>query len=187
MPLTEALVEADFAAVMASQEYLRRWSDSSWPTDDFALADNADDLRDHRIEHEERVAFTFSVLARDAHDVRVAGCIYIRSVIDAFATRDVRMTALAGVAPGAAIVRGWIRTDESTGLLDELVGATVSWLGGDEWSFSEVWWQASSLVPDQLAACERTGLIRTVAVQAPGGVTWHLRAVAAPLVVTDAT
>ena len=63
VPLTEELVDADLAAVMASREYLRRWSDSPWPEDDFTRADNEEDLRDHRLEHEDGVAFTYSVLA----------------------------------------------------------------------------------------------------------------------------
>ena len=121
VPLTEDLVDADLAAVMASREYLRRWSDSPWPEDDFTRADNEEDLRDHRREHEDGVAFTYSVLA--ARVERVVGCVYIRPLADALETRDVDVStdtvavavAVAEIVPDAAVVRGWIRSDEPAG------------------------------------------------------------------------
>ena len=125
VPLTEALVDADLAAVMASREYLRRWSDSPWPEDDFTRADNEKDLRGHRLEHEDGVAFTYSVLAADGE--HVVGCTYIRALADALETRDVDIsaavaaaTAVAEIARDAAIVRGWVRSDEPAGLLGSI-------------------------------------------------------------------
>ena len=147
--LTEELVDADLAAVMASREYLRRWSDSPWPEDDFTRADNEEDLRHHRLEHEDGVAFTYSVLASDVDEGRVVGCIYIRPLVDALETRDVDvstiavLTAAARIAPDAAVVRGWIRSDEPAGLLDVLVATSIGWLAGDAWGFPDVWWMAS--------------------------------------------
>ena len=61
--------------------------------------------------------------------------------------------AVAEIAPDAAVVRGWIRSDEPPALLDALVEASVAWLAGDAWGFPDVWWMASSAVPDQLEAC----------------------------------
>ena len=183
--LTEELVDADLAAVMASREYLRRWSDSPWPEDDFTRADNEEDLRHHRLEHEDGVAFTYSVLASDVDEGRVVGCIYIRPLVDALETRDVDvstiavLTAAAGIAPDAAVVRGWIRSDEPAGLLDVLVATSIGWLAGDAWGFQDVWWMASSAVPDQLEACTHAELTRAVSVPSASsatGITWELRA-----------
>ncbi len=184
VPLTEELVDADLAAVMASREYLHRWSDSSWPEDDFTRADNAEDLRGHRLEHEDGVAFTYSVLAASVE--RVVGCIYIRPLTDALETRDVDVstdtlaTALAEIVPDAAVVRGWIRSDEPPELLDALVEGSVAWLAGDSWGFPDVWWMASSVVPDQLETCRHAGLTRAISIPSGTGITWELRAAARP-------
>ena len=174
VPLTEALVDADYEAVMASRDLLRRWSNSSWPTMDFTVRDNEADLRDHRIEHEQGVAFTFSVLEPSVD--RVVGCIYVRAVIDALATRRLVPTGPITVVPGAAAVRGWIRADDPEELLGELVSTTTSWLSGGAWTLPEVWWQANWRTPDQLAACDRVGLARDLVVDGADGVRWHLRA-----------
>jgi hypothetical protein len=174
VPLTEALVEADYDAVMASADLLQRWSNSSWPEKDFTVGDNEADLRVHRVEHEQDVAYTYSVL--DASSDRVVGCIYIRAVIDALASRELVVTGPITAVPGAAAVRGWIRADDPPELLDELVSTTTSWLSGDAWTLPEVWWQANSRTPDQLAACDRVGLVRDLVVDGADRVWWHLGA-----------
>ena len=74
-PLRASDVELDYDAVMSSAEMLRRWSQSGWPADDFTLAQNLDDLRRHEREHEERQAFTFTVL--DPPGTRCLGCVYL--------------------------------------------------------------------------------------------------------------
>lgn len=50
--LTAAHAERDHAALMASVAYLRRWSDSDWPADDFSVAENREELGWHDEEHE---------------------------------------------------------------------------------------------------------------------------------------
>lgn len=179
VPLTEDHVLADLDAVLASAEYLRRWSDSEWPEPGFSVADNEADLRRHRTEHEERVAFTYSVQSVDGG--RVIGCIYIHPARHALATRDIDVGALDIPLPGpdAAVVRGWIRRDEPADLLDHLVVETMRWMSGGDWSFAEVWWQAPEQTTDQLTACDRAGLIRRIGV--PGaGTGWQLRSPAVP-------
>jgi hypothetical protein len=173
VPLTEALVDPDYDAVMTSRELLRRWSNSRWPTMDFTVAENESDLREHRLEHEQGVAYTFSVLERSGP--RVAGCIYIRAVLDALTTRRIVPGDDFPVLPGAAAVRGWVRADEPGELLDELVSTTTTWLSGGSWTLPEVWWQANWRTPEQLAACDRIGLARDVVLDGPDGVRWHLR------------
>ena len=46
---------------MSSLDYLRMWSDSEWPTDDFTVAVNRAELTRHDDEHRARIAFTYSV------------------------------------------------------------------------------------------------------------------------------
>ena len=45
-------VELDYQALMSSKDFLRRWSQSGWPTDDFSLEENLADLNYH---YEEQV------------------------------------------------------------------------------------------------------------------------------------
>lgn len=175
VPLTEAHTLVDLEAVLASADELRRWSDSEWPEPGFDAAANTTDLRRHREEHEQGVAFTYSVQTPDGN--RVLGCIYVNPLDRALTTRGVAAHHVSAppVAGGAAVVRGWIRADEPTALLDHLVDSSVGWLAGPSWHFPEVWWQAPTQLPAQLAACDRARLVRRIDV--PGiGTGWQLRA-----------
>jgi hypothetical protein len=71
-PLTTDHVELDYAAVMDTREWLREWSGSTWPADDFTVDENREDLARHQREHEEGVAFTFTVLRSDAPNASAA-------------------------------------------------------------------------------------------------------------------
>src|SRR5437867_3283681 len=73
-PLRATDVELDYDAVMSSAEMLRRWSQSTWPADDFTLSENLDDLQRHEHEHKEREAFTFTIL--NPEGTRCLGCVY---------------------------------------------------------------------------------------------------------------
>ena len=49
-PLRATDAEADFEALMSSQEMLREWDQSDWPSDDFTLEENRADLAEHERE-----------------------------------------------------------------------------------------------------------------------------------------
>ena len=53
-PITAADARFDCEAVMDSREYLRQWEQSTWPEDDFTVADNQSDLVDHERWNSER-------------------------------------------------------------------------------------------------------------------------------------
>jgi hypothetical protein len=147
VPLNTDLLHEDYSAVMATREHLRWWSDSSWPTDDFDIAENALDLAWHAEEHHERVAFTYSVLdAAATSRPQVVGCIYIRPFSSACSTRGVECPADLSASP-EAVARGWL-IDEWTQHRDALRRATLSWLRSHAWSFQEAWWQ-ERLPPDR--------------------------------------
>ena len=123
-PLRTTDVELDFEAVMASRAMLRRWSDSSWPADDFTLDGNLADLAFHQREHEAGEAYTYTVmnLAGD----RCLGCVYINPLAPELiraggcqaADREVR----------AASVRFWVRSDHAgSDLEQELFDALQAW------------------------------------------------------------
>lgn len=140
--LTIELVREDYAAVMATADHLRWWSASTWPTDDFTLVENEQDLRWHDDEHRERVAFTYSVLDAEAFDVghrRVVGCLYIRPFSTACSTRGV-VCPPDLLASADAVARGWL-IDEFAAQRSEFTDVVLAWLCSDAWQLPGAWWQ----------------------------------------------
>jgi hypothetical protein len=140
--LTVELVREDYEAVMATADHLRWWSASTWPTDDFTLAENAQDLQWHDDEHRDRVAFTYSVLDAatfDAGHCRVVGCVYIRPFSTACSTRGVACPPEL-LARADAVARGWL-IDEFAAQRGEFTDAVLAWLCSDAWQLPGVWWQ----------------------------------------------
>lgn len=80
IPLKPDHVKLDYAALMESKTMLRLWSGSPWPQDDFSLADNLADLEWHWQEHQERIAFTYTVLNQTQD--RCLGCVYLKRSAD---------------------------------------------------------------------------------------------------------
>lgn len=165
--LTPVVVEQDHAALMRDIPLLRAWSGQDWPTPSFSTAENLIDLERHDREHEEGVAFTYSVLL----DGVIVGCIYVRPLIDALRTRDVEPP---NGTPGLfdTVVRGWSH-DMS---MDELITASLEAHGGDFGVGIRRWWQTNTDCADQLAACDRLGLTDEMRFDGPAA-TWVLRAV----------
>jgi hypothetical protein len=157
--LTAAHAERDHAALMAGVAYLRRWSDSDWPADDFSVAENREELGWHDEEHEARIAFTYSVL--DASERRAVGCVYLRPLRDMLLTRGVEPPAGPGWPGGdTPCVRGWVRRDEAEQLERRFLAVTLDWLTGSDWAFPELWWTAASDDTSQLAALDGLGWTR---------------------------
>lgn len=146
-PLTTGLVREDYAAVMTSAAYLRWWSASTWPTDDFTFAENEQDLQWHDDEHRERVAFTYSVLDAGALDAasfdaghrRVVGCIYIRPFSTACSTRGV-VCPPDLLTRADAVARGWL-IDEFAAQRSDFTDVVLAWLCSDAWQLPGAWWQ----------------------------------------------
>lgn len=165
--LTPAVVEQDFAAVMRDVPLLRAWSGQDWPTPDFTVEENLVDLVRHDLEHEEGIAFTYSVLL--GHDV--VGCIYVRPFADALSTRDVEPPEDPQLGSGT-VVRGWAHEVPA----DELISSSLAEHGGDFGDGARRWWQTNTDCPDQLAACDRLGLTDRQEFRGPTA-TWVLCAV----------
>jgi hypothetical protein len=130
-PLRVSDVERDYDAVMSSRAALRHWSQSTWPAEDFTLAENRDDLERHEREHERGEAYTYTVLAPDSE--RCLGCVYI-------APLRPEEEALLAAAPGtqAARVTFWVRDTELAHDLDRrLFEALHEWFDA-AWEFDDV-------------------------------------------------
>ncbi len=155
-------VQFDYDAVMESREYLRLWSGSSWPAEDFTLADNLQDLQWHWREHQERVAFTFTVL--DPARESCLGCVYLRPLSELIPYNTQK---LQDVAADESLVRFWVRTSEQAGDLEHhLLQTLTNWLH-EEWPFSRVLFETSAKNDAQMALFETYPLQRVMSLDMP--------------------
>src|SRR5690625_3361927 len=119
-PITAADARLDYEAVMDSREYLRQWEQSTWPEDDFTVADNQSDLVDLERWNSENLAFTYTI--PDPSESRCLGRVYIlprprRSAAAARSTRPPKARgngrtstrpSVTGFA-GGRWTQGWMR------------------------------------------------------------------------------
>ena len=148
-PLTTAHVELDYAALMVSHEMLRLWSGTPWPSPDFTVEQNWEDLEMHDREHQERVAFTYTVLTPD--ETECLGCVYIKPLSDYVALNP---EVLTDVPDDAAVVGFWAKQPRLADHLDErLLAALRDWFKR-EWSFSELYFSTRSLNEQQVQLLE---------------------------------
>ncbi|MCA9949083.1 MAG: hypothetical protein KDE48_05520 [Anaerolineales bacterium] len=132
-PLTPAHVQLDYAALMSNIELLRLWGGHNWPTADFTLADNLQDLAWHDREHRKRIAFTYSVLS--AAEDQCLGCVYINPLTKVLPGNE---TVLADVPSQTPIVRFWVIQSQIDNKLDsQLLESLIAWFKM-EWDFSLV-------------------------------------------------
>lgn len=148
-PLTVGHLHLDYDAVMASAVQLRAWSDTTWPTDDFTLPENRDDLERHQREHEEGVAFTYTVLTPDGE--RCLGCVYITPIPQS-------AQPLYPADGYSARVSFWIRSDELDGPLEgHLLHSLREWFAQD-WPFTRVVYTVSRGNRRHARLLERAGM-----------------------------
>ncbi|MEM7330682.1 MAG: hypothetical protein AAF490_01230 [Chloroflexota bacterium] len=132
-PLLPAHVGLDHAALMDSIQLLRSWSGSPWPMDDFSIEDNMKDMHWHSEEHEERIAFTFTVL--NPAEAYCLGCIYIKPIVEALEENP-----KLPVQQDGALVRFWIRDlPELQSLNGRLLQTLQQWFM-NEWDFTTVYY-----------------------------------------------
>ena len=150
-PLRATDVALDYDAVMSSRVQLRRWSQTTWPSDDFTLAENQEDLQGHEREHEEGVAFTFTVL--NPGGTRCLGCVYIMPL-----RPDIEH--VCADARYGARVAFWVRTSEIANNLDQHLLATLRDWFTTEWPFDCVMFIVSQQDARQPAILSEAGLTR---------------------------
>ena len=164
-PLRTTDVELDYDAVMSSTEQLRMWSDSTWPADDFTLAGNLADLQRHQDEHEQGIAYTYTVFTPGGD--RCLGCAYF----------TVPRPQILSVCTGAAApvsVRFWVRTAEIAGELDRYLLATLRhWLQG-AWSFDCVVYPLNPQNTRQAELLQEAGCVLRLAYIRTDGQPWHV-------------
>ncbi|MGB1252923.1 MAG: N-acetyltransferase [Candidatus Promineifilaceae bacterium] len=156
-PLSATDVELDYAAVMESRVFLRKWEQSSWPEDTFTLADNLKDLQRHEREHLNGESFTFTVM--NPAETECLGCIYIFP-------RTARWLSKAEATPTGdtvwadyeAVVLFWIRQSRLADAMDrKLLAVLRPWLR-QEWSFDGHLFMTNEQFEQQVAMFEETSL-----------------------------
>ena len=165
-PLSATDVELDYAAVMESKEFLRKWEQSSWPADDFTLAGNLKDLQRHEREHINRESFTFTVMNPVATEC--LGCIYINP-------RTARWLAKAKATPIGdkewedyeAVILFWIRQSRlAEGMDRQLLDILRPWFE-QEWTFDGHLFLTNEQFEQQVALFEDAGLQFQIEIQQP--------------------
>jgi hypothetical protein len=153
-PLRASHAAIDYAAVMASRAELRRWSQSTWPAEEFTLEENRADLERHEREHFADAAYTYTVLAPDG--ALCLGCVYFAPLL----AEEARLAHEAMGEDAAYAMRAsfWVRADQVAGELDrELFTALRAWLAGDWW-FDRVAFTLAADAERQAALCRAAGL-----------------------------
>lgn len=171
VPLTPAMVEPDYAAVMRDVPTLRAWSGQDWPTDDFPIESNLDDLQRHDREQQEGIALTYSVLLNG----EVQGCIYVWPFVGSLNGRGIEVPRDAELPVDDVVVRGWLHDAPAATLID----ACFAWLTAPPFTFPRLWWQTNSECPAQLAACDDLGLTDSYEFRGTDR-TWVLRSAPTP-------
>ena len=150
-PLRATDVDRDYDAVMSSKAMLRTWSQSDWPADGFTRAENLADLERHEREHEERVAFTYTVL--DPAAERCLGCVYLSPV-------PPEARPLCEDAAYPVRVGFWVRaSDRGVDLDRHLLACLRDWLT-TEWRFDRVLYLVAEKDVRQVALLTEAGLER---------------------------
>ncbi len=152
-PLMPDHVDLDFAALMDSVQMLRLWSGSPWPSDEFTIEDNLADLEWHDREHQDRIAFTYTVLSPD--ETECLGCLYIKPL------QNYQDTLPKQIAPATdldATTRFWIREPYLDRQLDaQLLSVLIDWFES-EWEFDRHLFHMRAVHEQQVWLFENGGL-----------------------------
>lgn len=156
VPLSPAHVHRDYDALMVSKEMLRVWGGHGWPSDDFTLEANLQDLEWHHLEHQENIAYTYTILTPDEHEC--LGCVYIKPLSD-----------IQEDAPDYhAIVRYWVIEPQlAHGLEIRVLDALINWFNSDAWQFERVLLHARQVDERQLATFVEAGLAESDTIDLP--------------------
>lgn len=166
-PIRAEDAEQDYAAVMESKEYLRRWEQTSWPEDDFTVAANRADLIRLEQRHRDGVAYTYTVL--DPTGTRCLGCVYVMP-------RDARFLALSTITPLAehrwddveAAVYLWVRASEQERRTDRALLEHLRTWFAMAWDLRRVVHVTHEDLAQQVALLADAGLAPLFAIEEPG-------------------
>ena len=170
--LSAADVDLDFEAVAASREQLLRRSGGRWPRLGFSWRDNLADLAGHQIEHLQRRAFTYTVMAPRGD--RCLGCLYLRPLGEHLSMLGAPAEAAAAADARASSATFWLRPDAlGLGLDRHLLALLRPWFR-EVWGFSEVLLLANGAEGRNRRLFEAAGLALVLKPTGPKGRRWWL-------------
>jgi hypothetical protein len=152
-PLRATDVELDYDAVITSRAELLLGSDGKWPREGFTLEENLTDLMRHEQEHQDRVAFTYTVM--NPTETECLGCVYINPLRLLLQRASL---SVEHVPEESAYVTFWARQSRLTDNLDSrLLQALVSWFQ-TAWAFSQVAFVTKKVQEHQIQLFEEMGM-----------------------------
>ncbi len=152
-PLHPDHVVLDYDAVMSSKSFLRRWSYSDWPTDDFSLGDNREDLRRHSQEFFAQLAFTYTILSPDRSTC--LGCIYLNPIESIQPVNDQERNLLSSKS---AFLRFWLRQTLQESARELSIFCTIAFWVKQEWKVNEILFSCNKQVPATIKMFHAAGL-----------------------------
>ena len=159
-PLLPSDVELDYAAVMASREFLYHWEqDPPYPAEDFSLEDNLADLEQMAAEHSVGTRYTYTVM--NADETETLGCVYVLANDDRmYQTATVTSHDGTDLSSVDATVVFWVRPSTwADGFERTLLEALLEWFGSD-WSLERPVFVTNESLDHQIATIESLGLVR---------------------------
>jgi len=157
-PLRASDVMLDYDAVISSRAELWLRSGGTWPREGFTIEENLADLQQHEREHQERLAFTYTIM--NPNETECLGCIYItplaqrleRAAASLEQNPEARafLQSAAQISASDAVVTFWVRQSRLADNLDlRLLQALTNWFH-TSWSFSRVTFLAQNAQQRQL-------------------------------------
>jgi len=152
-PLSTDHLQLDYEAVMESKNFLRLWSKSTWPDDHFQLEDNLKDLQNHDWEHQNRIAFTYTILNPGKN--QCLGCIYINPNLRITAVTE-NERILLNQKPGN--IRFWLRNSiQNTPKENIIIQELISWFV-EVWKLETLLFSCNKQIPEQIELFRNNGL-----------------------------
>lgn len=121
----------DYEAVMDSRALLQEWSHSEWPTEDFTLSDNAEDLAGHIEDFEADLAYGFSIFT--PCQTRLLGSLYLEPVAPFIDEYQVNPADLTQLKECDVRVEYWLRRGTDERFEIDFLNAVTGWLKHDWW------------------------------------------------------
>lgn len=155
-PLHATDVVLDYDAVISSRAELWLRSGGEWPREGFTLEENLADLEFHEREHQERIAFTYTVM--NPTESECLGCIYVNPLRKMLERAGENPEQIAAIVEREAWVTFWVRQSRLADQLDtRLLQALMIWFRTD-WSFTRVVFAARKEQQRQLHLFEEMGM-----------------------------
>lgn len=172
-PIVASDAELDYEAVMESKDFLREWSQSTWPADDFTVEANREDLATMEKRRADGAAFDYTIMTPD--QTECLGCVYVFPPdVKWFSGADVTEVGADRWAECDAMVYFWVRKASVSDDLDRSVlDALLDWFE-HEWGFENPVFVTTEPFQQQVAMFEATNLRCRFEIKLPDSVGRYL-------------